>query len=510
MECVLVAYVAEIVFFFFKIGESMLEPSMRLLIYQAVCYIDHPNNTSRCSDVDLENTEETENDLQKSAARYILIYKMILNLPSVFLGLFCGAWSDRIGRKLPIMLASFGTIIAVMFYLVAALTKDPRTFIPLIYVGATIRGAFGKSALTTMAVHSYVTDTTSKDQRTNKLGGLLAMNFFGFFTGSLLVGVLLDVTNIDAVFCSVVFVNSICVLITVLFMKESVGGVTSIIPSTPEEETPPRSKAKHPFTLGNVKDSLAVLLSPRPSGARFHLLVLAAIIVFQQLCKSGEVDVTLLFVVRKPLRWHGGLYGYLLAADYFSLGAAVLVILPILTKLFRLDDTSLVIIGMFFKVVRLLLMAFSSQTWMVFVSVVLGCPSALIISGAKSLISKTVREDEVGKAFSLVSCGETLASFLGSIVFLSLYAETLDLFPGFVFTMDAGFHAILLLGFVILMRDLRAGLKRRELNELITDEIKVDYGTTTTPTKADDDVDDLESLDSEISPSMKDPLIKEN
>ena len=39
-----------------------------------------------------------------------------------------------------------------------------------------------------------------------------------------------------------------------------------------------------------------------------------------QTCKSGEVDITLLFVERSPLNWSKSLYGYLLAVDYACLG----------------------------------------------------------------------------------------------------------------------------------------------------------------------------------------------
>jgi PCFT/HCP family folate transporter-like MFS transporter 1/3 len=412
------------------------------------------------------------------------------------------------------MLASFGTIVAVLFYMVSVLSNDPRTFMPFIFIGATIRGAFGKSAITTMALHSYVTDTTSKEQRTSKLGRLLAMNFFGFFTGSLLAGALLDVSSFDVVFCTVVFVNSLCVIITVLFMKESVPGVTTILPKTPEVEQapdmPPKKKAKHPFTWANIKDSLAVLIEPRANGARMHLIVLFVVIIIQQACKSGEVDVTLLFVERSPLRWRKALYGYLLATDYACLGVAVLLLLPLLIRFVRLDDATLVLIGIAFKVVRLLIMAFSTHTWMVFLSVVAGCPSAMIISGVKSLISKSVREDEVGKAFSLLSCGETLSSFFGSIIFINLYAETLVLFPGFTFTIDAAFFAIMFICLVFLARELNAGVKRRELNDLLATDNQPDYGTTTTTEATKEDEEEEDTSEGIVPSSSRELLIPQD
>jgi MFS family permease len=80
---------------------------------------------------------------------------LVLNLPALLLGLFCGAWSDRVGRKIPVMLSSFGTIVAVLFYMLSLffITSESAAFIALLFVGAAIRGAFGKATVITMAMH---------------------------------------------------------------------------------------------------------------------------------------------------------------------------------------------------------------------------------------------------------------------------------------------------------------------------------------------------------------------
>ena len=212
--------VAELIFFFFKIGEALLEPSLRLYIYQEVCSHEYPNDTT-C--FHLRHFPDREELVQKNAATYLMVYKLILNLPAIFLGLFCGAWSDKVGRKLPIMLSSFGTIVAVIVYMLSMLTdKNGLSLLPLVLVGAAIRGAFGKSAVMTMALHSYVSDISDEKSRTQKLGKLLSMNYFGYFVGSLLAGALLDVSGFDVIFCFVVVFNCLCVLLAVIFMKESV------------------------------------------------------------------------------------------------------------------------------------------------------------------------------------------------------------------------------------------------------------------------------------------------
>jgi len=114
---------AEVVFFLFKIGEALLEPTVRLYIMEGVCrqmLTFHNESWIRCSH--LSDYPDKEDDVQATAANYLMYYKLIVNLPALLLLLFCGAWSDRVGRKLPVILSSFGTVIAVIFFMISRVT----------------------------------------------------------------------------------------------------------------------------------------------------------------------------------------------------------------------------------------------------------------------------------------------------------------------------------------------------------------------------------------------------
>jgi len=138
------------------------------------------------------------------------------------------------------------------------------------------------------------------------------------------------------------------------------------------------------------------------------------------------------------------MYGYLLATDYACLGLASSVLLPCLIHFFHLNDLSLAIIGVVFKIVRVAMLSYGRYSWLVYLSVVVGCPSALIISSSKSLISKLVGEDELGKTFSLLSCGETISNLIGSLLFTLVYGSSVHLMPGLTFLMESVLMFLLL------------------------------------------------------------------
>jgi PCFT/HCP family folate transporter-like MFS transporter 1/3 len=102
------------------------------------------------------------------------------------------------------------------------------------------------------------------------------------------------------------------------------------------------------------------------------------------------MEATLLFAERAPLSWKKSMYGYLLATDYAGLGMSTLFILPFLIRWLHLVDMSMVLIGVVFRIIRLIILAASSSTFGIYISVIVGAPSSLIVSCSKALISKTI------------------------------------------------------------------------------------------------------------------------
>lgn len=437
-DCISVHFIPEFVFFLYKMGESILEPAVKLYLYQGVCIDEFPENLTICES--LHKHPKEEDYIQGISALYIMYYKILLNLPAIVLGLFCGAWSDRVGRKLPIMLPCVGSVLASCLYILSGVNKDSLVFV---LAGATVNGIFGKSAVIAMAVHSYVSDVSDKETRTRRLGRLLAMNFFGLFAGSLIAGVLLDTVSFDVTFCVVAACNGLVVMLTTICLQESVN-----------EDVLESAVSTSLFHLENLRSSFSVLCKPRKGNIRCHLIIFFLTIIVNQACKAGDVDITLLFVQHRPLSWTKSQYGYLLATNYACLGMCLFVLLPVLSDVFQMKDITLVITGLLFKIIRLIFAAFNTKTWMVYLSIVIGSLSGLTVSGLKSQVSKTVDCDDVGKAFSMLSVGETAANLLGALVFTSLYGATVDIFPGMAYLIEAFVHIILLGLMIWLARDM--------------------------------------------------------
>ena len=217
-------HVSEMIFFFFKIGESMLEPSVRLYLYEGVCLsiLKSANGTDQCTTQEIaQDFENVQIYVQDEASKYLVIYKILMNAPALFLGFFCGSWSDIIGRRIPVLLALIATSTAVFLYAMSTWIEiEGAPAIPLVLFGALIRGGVGRSAVITMALYSLVCDHSNQQNRTKKIGRLLSMSYFGYFLGSLIVAKLLEFYGFSFIFLFVFIVDLFSIFIAVYFMEK--------------------------------------------------------------------------------------------------------------------------------------------------------------------------------------------------------------------------------------------------------------------------------------------------
>ena len=208
----------------------------------------------------------------------------------------------------------------------------------------------------------------------------------------------------------------------------------------------------------------------RAGDGRCHLLALFAAISLQQAMKSGEADVLLLYVERTPLNMTKSTYGYLLAANYACLGVCAFVAPRLLQSTCRLRDGYLALIGLSFRLAGLVVLCLADSVPVVFVAVSLAGPHSMTVSSAKSLISKTVSEGEMGRTFSLLSSGETLSNLVGTVVFANLYAATLTLFAGTAFLFEAGVFVVI----SVIIVYVTCGQQRRHCQPPPRDDAKAD------------------------------------
>lgn len=154
------------------------------------------------------------------------------------------------------------------------------------------------------------------------------------------------------------------------------------------------------------------------------------------MCKVGEMDVKIMFVIRSFLSWLELWFGYFLLLEYVLMGVGLFLLMLLFINKLGLLDVIILIIGFFFNVSKLIFLSFSIKLWMIFVFVGIGFFIGMIGVFLCFLLSKIVSEDEVGKMFVILLSGEIIVKFLGIIVFVNIYSEIVYIFCGMVFLIE--------------------------------------------------------------------------
>lgn len=100
-------------------------------------------------------------------------------------------------------------------------------------------------------------------------------------------------------------------------------------------------------------------------------------------------------------------------------------------------DASLAMAAVAFKVVQVIWASFSIEDWMVYLAIPLMVVSSMLVPALKSLLSKLISEDEIGKIFGLAAFGETLSGLLGAFMFTAVYGASVHTWKGIAFILEA-------------------------------------------------------------------------
>lgn len=218
--------------------------------------------------------------------------------------------------------------------------------------------------------------------------------------------------------------------------------VIFLVPESHEKAT----HEKHNFfDIKSLKVLVNVFRKEREVG-RKSLLLLVVVSAIIYLTTLGLEGVTSLFVMRSPLCFSPKLVGYFLAYGMFLSGVGGAVGVKLLGKFFsELNACDISIVS---QIGEMVLLAFATRTWLVFVAPILGFFNSSVGPIITSILSRIVGNDEQGSLFCAVGIISSLCQFLGATLFYSVYERTLHLtFGGFVFLLCA---AIKLIPFCIL------------------------------------------------------------
>ncbi|XP_048084438.1 proton-coupled folate transporter [Alosa alosa] len=439
----------EPVIFWYMTSTFIVSPAYQTLIINKVCS-ELFQDQSIC--VNPEQHHDGDEELQRRSSLVLLLYLAVFSLVSIPPALLLGSWSDSVGRRSVMILPSALSLAAGAVFV--CMNELPQMGVMWVLAVAGIVGLTGGHVSIFLSCFSYLADATAGCQaesqtRTVRMAVAESMIFVGGMVGFLLGGFLEKAYGLTAAFIAFLACHVIIILYIVLWLRNprrppsspfSKDGITKRDNDDTEVAKLPGSQL---FLVSYLKRTLYSVFKKRPGQERQKLLFLILCSFLNNLMAVGEQAILLLYLMYEPREFDTEMFGIFNSVKMLLLGGCLLGLFPVLLRC--LGEMTLAKLSVVFRAASFILLAFSTNTWMVFLVAVLGAPAGINQAVIRSLSSAIVEPDEQGAMFSFTASVEATCLLFAAIIFNGLYPLTLPTFPGMPFIIMAGFCLIVLI-----------------------------------------------------------------
>ncbi|CAG9834868.1 unnamed protein product [Diabrotica balteata] len=415
-----------LLFTFFAL--ELLGPIGTNLTLYRTCYIILGYNETDCAF--LGNTENsTYNDLQKKVQPTVNVISTVNSIVTQVFGLiiclFAGQWSDKFGRK-PILLVSqigqfFSYLIMALF---SAIPYINPWFFMLSSIPSMITGGIPTVLVTIL---SYISDISTDETRGMRMAMMEGMLGAGVLFGSLSSSYLYYATNYPSMYGIAAGIIGLNIIYIYFFLSESLENI--------EHE----KSWKDIFKPSDLKGMAHVMTKPREKFNRAIILLLTVIMILNIFIFYGD-GKTYLFLMGK-FNWN---------LQHYTIFNSATVIISVIgtlggTYLFKklgVTESVVILLGLMCAFNGDFVRGIATEDFQIYFVAGLKFISGIVNPQCRTLISKLVPVDEIGKVFALIMVAEFIISIGASPFYTFIYNATVYTDPGFYNFISAGLFGV--------------------------------------------------------------------
>ncbi|XP_037789942.1 proton-coupled folate transporter-like [Penaeus monodon] len=316
--------------------------------------------------------------VQKLDNMFNLFESLVGSLVPFLLVVFIASWSDRRGRKGPLMISLSGSALYAAVYLLEAV--NPTWPPEVLLLASFLQSVGGGWVLFFMAAYSYIADHSSGEARTLRLTVMSAVWQLGGPAGTALAAWLFDVGGYVWVFGLSLALYVLCLLYTLLVVRDRARG--------PAEGRPQaQARGGGPCDARNILDLFRACFRRRPARGRLHLLLTMTFMLGAY--SSGAHNMYLW--ARRVLSWGSGQYSLYSTVNQLCQQGVKLLTAPLLRRL-RVHDCAVGAGAALLNMAQLTAFGFTTapgQGWVLYAFVLL--PGGLVGVTVRAVLSKRLR-----------------------------------------------------------------------------------------------------------------------
>nr|XP_045592708.1 proton-coupled folate transporter-like [Procambarus clarkii] len=440
-----------------------------------VCRVNSGFSQQVCDN--LKAQPEASVEVQQRYSVFALYNGIIAAALPLFFILFMGAWSDKYGRKVPLVAVQVGHALHAAGYLLASLAPSWPAEVLLAVTLLDTLGGGTVSFLT--AANSYIGDVSSEESRTSRVGLANSIWFLGGPVGTLMGTYIYSWGGYLPLFATSLTLSVMAVVYVVVCLPESHGPFVkktmAVVPdhktqvelresvaavyglevnasSTNTLHTRPSlsTMLKDFFNPRRILDSFKSTLRKREGNTRSLILILIFTSLLRRVTRSPYVFA----FTRHVLGWQATDYSLWVTYKNLMATAGSLVAVPLLSGCLGVSDNLLAMVGAMSAIFEYVLYGCVSDTRAYFIWI---APVAALMLNCctiaqRAMMTKFVAKDEIGKVSAVLGALDGLMPMVNSALYTAVYYASVSTFPAAHFFLGVTAAALMILLFCIIMR----------------------------------------------------------
>lgn len=448
-------------------------------LYDVICYQEfHKNRTINCHR--LKDNKEAEDTVQRLAAQWNIIFGVVHFVPAVIAHILLGAWSDRNGRQINILVGLAGLLINV-FPLTVILTFKETSIWYLAFT-SFISGATGYLGIVNTSSFAYLSDITvnRKNLTVRMVNYSIAMSLAGII-GAFLAATFQKSMKFPYIILFIEFMLAIAFFYCLIRVKQIPPAKLKMLQNGQSQQISSELALASNLANGSMMNSTSrkatcaeeccevlqsskILVkevwhtySKKRTGKRRAYIVMVSIIFFLHIFAEMGLrgNVTSLYVFRRPLAWSGPTLGYWKTVHNTVLFFGNVIGALLFKKILKLKETTILVICLLSTFGELVATGLATSTWIMFFAASLGTFSQLLVPTAKAFMTALVDPDEVGKSYIAFGLAADFGYGVSNMAANGIYGSTIKFFPGFIFMFGAFMTAVSILMMIFIHVDFR-------------------------------------------------------
>ncbi|XP_044264196.1 uncharacterized protein LOC123011014 isoform X2 [Tribolium madens] len=413
-------------------------PALYNLEFEKGCRADLQLNDSIC---DAILSGEATNYSEANEKIQILIGDMhswqipLQSVMPLILVLFLGSYSDRHNLRKPFLLIPvLGEFFAVAGCMLCVVFMKEWPLASQGIAQTVVPSFFGGQTMIVMAVFAYIADVSTVEMRTLRVGVVQIVLNVCTPVGQAVSGILFEKTGYFGVLSIAVGCYLFAILYGIFWIKE---------PNQPDVISK-KSFFVDAFDPKHAIETFNILLKKSKENNRAFVVAVLFILFIYSIVVTGEGGVFYLYV-QGFFNWGPLEYSYFITINTVIHLVGTLIGVPLFTKFLSMGDLMILAVTFVDKIATNIIFGLAKTDVMLYVATAVSIITGISNIAIRSLATKVVSQDDLGKAQSLFGICEAIGPAIAAPLYnKAIYLKTLDTLPSAYFYFGAILHVLLL------------------------------------------------------------------